>query len=64
MAGKKKVDDGVPATYTVLHPVSHDNEPYKRGEQIDLTPSQAQPLLALKVIALYVAPAPAPEEAK
>jgi hypothetical protein len=61
MAGKKKVDEGMPATYTVLHPIHHDNEPYKRGEKIDLTESQAKPLLALKVIAPYVAPT---EEAK
>jgi hypothetical protein len=64
MAGKKKVDEGVPATYTVLHPINHDNEPYKRGEQIDLTDSQAERLLALKVIIPYVAPAEVPEETK
>jgi hypothetical protein len=50
------------ATYIVLHPVSHDNEPYKRGEQIDLTDDQAEALLALNVIAAYTEPSS--EEAK
>ncbi|MDR3797967.1 MAG: hypothetical protein P4K93_07430 [Terracidiphilus sp.] len=62
MAGKKKADDGVPTTYTVLHPINHDNELYKRDEPIDLTSSHAERLLALKVIGPYVAPAPTPGE--
>jgi hypothetical protein len=44
------VEDEVTASYIVLHPVSHDNDSYTRGETIDLTEEHAQPLLALGVI--------------
>jgi len=50
MAGKKKVDESAPAAYIVLHPVHHDGDLYKRKDTIELTDSQAQPLLALGVI--------------
>lgn len=41
--------------YTVLSPLDHDGEPYKRDDQVELTEDQARPLLDLKV----VQPAPA-----
>lgn len=59
-AAAQAADDEPTSNYIVLHPVSHDNDDYKRGEHIDLTDEHAQALLALKVIA----PAPAVEETK
>jgi hypothetical protein len=60
-AVKAAADDQEPeTTYIVVHPVSHDNEHYKRGEEIDLTDTQAEALLALGVIK----PKAAEEEAK
>lgn len=55
-AAAQAAQDEPTSAYVVLHPISHDNDYYKRGERIDLTDEQSEPLLALKVIA-PVAPA-------
>jgi hypothetical protein len=63
-AAAQAAEDEPTSTYIVLHPVSHDNDYYKRGEHIDLTDERSEDLLALKVITPYVAPAEASEETK
>jgi hypothetical protein len=41
-AASKKADK---ATYTVVSPLNHDNEPYAVGEEVELTEAQAAPLV-------------------
>ncbi len=50
MPPKQKTEEPT-ITYVVTLRVHFDNDLYEKGEKIDLTPSQAAPLLALKVIA-------------
>lgn len=51
MATRKRAnDDGVKKTYLVIDSLNHDQEDYKPGDEVELTSSQAEPLLAAKVV--------------
>ena len=39
------------AKHTVLKTVLHDKKMYRKGAEIDLTPDQAAPLIAIKHVA-------------
>ncbi len=60
MAAKKPSQET--KTYLVVSELTHDNEPYEVGSDVELTAAQAEVLLALKIVVPKMESAsPAPE---